>query len=551
MSSKINDFLQPRRHVLVEPKLSTYKSMLKPLANSRSCYKLVSTTTDPSISRDQFFADYLPEQGLASSDRTGPVAVNDTLLILANLPGTYSKKDHFTPSRWWAAFMDAAMQNSGFHMYGSVRALALLAIGDAQTVLPRSTTDRKRPSFITESIAKHVFELAAFKDSGHWVTYKGWDLTEQSAARVAQRAAEQGIVTPKGREMPPYELAPDSPDPGRTPAPYTPRIKTSTNSRLYETIMSEPEMAPSVARKPKKANTRNDKHIRAVIALNQENRHAYARAEIVKRHHEIEVLTRSLSRTAADPQADSTSLRPILDEIKAKKSAIAELEASNHYVYISTAPTGVDDRRAALGTRNFDDASLLFDRRPFEPLAIQPQELFPRELERALIYFEPDSDPVPMRKINRLNSEQKAKAFGLFEALVSSVACRPLASMTEILNLIFPQRPINSVVKAVPGLASFADKTPKPDFDTLPKTVLGGADEDACQPLDPADCYQENLDYDLSNVRVRSLSTKTIFDLCVEYQKSDQEHSPTQLFRMLGGTQTTARTGEHRLEWTV
>jgi transcription factor 1 len=60
---------------------------------------------------------------------------------------------------------------------------------------------------------------------------------------------------------------------------------------------------------------------------------------------------------------------------------------------------------------------------------------------------------------------------------------------------------------------------------------------------DPAFSYQANLDYDLSGVRVRSLSTDTLLEIMVEFEKSSPGTSILQFNRMLGGTLTSFQSG--------
>ncbi|PLB52732.1 hypothetical protein P170DRAFT_111351 [Aspergillus steynii IBT 23096] len=545
-SSKVNDFLQPRRHVMVEPNLKAFGKLLRPLAASRSCYTLLSENPFDMNVLNSIFANHFPEQGTSNTDRTGSLPTNNTLLILANPPTPSSKKDHFTPSRWWASSMEHCMHNIGLHGYGGVRLLVSLLPSDANLVLPRNTIERKRPALLTECLARHAFEVAACPDSGHWWMFKGMDVTEQGAARVAQRAADQGMETPKDREFPPYELAPESLDQVNMPCPYVPRPITERNVRLAHILKTESEWVPSTARASGRL-IRNEKHRRANTALNQENRHAFIRLEMAKLQSEVDALNRSLSRAAADPRADSTALRPILDQIEALKSEIAQYYTDNHFEIVKQVPISVDDRRALFGTGNADDACLLWDRRPCEPLRIHREELYPLETDRVFIYFEPDPDPPALRKLNKLDPLAKQDAIRFFDALSFTIGTRPHLAVTDVFNAIFPSRSINSLVKAIPSLATFAAKSPKPDFDSLPKTVLGDA-EDPSKPLDPADCYQENLDYDLSDVRVRAISINTILDICIEYQKSDQQHTLPQLNRKLGGTLTSFRSGESLVE---
>jgi transcription factor 1 len=538
-SSKINDLLKPRRHVLIEPDLKTFKPLLQPLAQSRPCYELLSTDIHAINDWKSLLSIYFPEQEPSDHDDRDSLPKNDTLLILANPPPTGSKKDHYTPARWWSVFMETCMRQSGLHTYGSVRMIASLPVADAQAVIPRTVAERKRPALLTENVALHAFEVAGPKDPSMWVAFKGWDVVADNASRVAQRAAEQGVTTPRGREIPPIPMAPESPDPGRLPVPYVPRTCTEFHEKLMQKINSSTLMAADSATSGK-GGKRNQTRMRALIQLNKENRDAYYRQRLANKRAELDELMRTLSRSAADPNVDSTALKPILDDIETVKAAVAQETSDIHYDVLKELPTLIDDKRASLHTGNFDDAVLLWDRRPFEPLLIEPEELFPRNAERSVLYFEADSNPTSLQKVHQLPPDQRDDPFRLFEAYSLTMGTRNLITVAEFLQLIFPDRPINDIVKSIPSLAVFAAKTPKPDFDNLPKTKHGPGEN-----LDPAACYQDNLDYDLSDVRVRCLPSSTLWDIFVDYEKSDMKLSAVQLNRLLGGTLTSFRSGEY------
>ncbi|KAE8350440.1 hypothetical protein BDV28DRAFT_39423 [Aspergillus coremiiformis] len=536
-SSKINEFLNPRRHVLIEPELESFKSLLQPLAQSRSCYELVSMDLYSITDWKFLLSTYFPEQGPSSTDNSGFLPKNDTLLILANPPPTVSKRNHYNPARWWSIFMENCMHQSGLHAYGSVRMIATLPVTDAQQVLPRSMKERKRPALLTENVALHAFEVAAPTDPSLWATLKGWELVTDNVSWVAQKAAKQGITTPHGRELPPIPMAPDSPNHGKIPIPYSPRSFTELHKRLLKQINSSDQ-----------GSTRNPTRSRALTQLNKDNRDSYKRQALTDKIIEIDELTKTLSRSAADPTMDSTALKPILDKIETAQSVVAQELSDTHYEVIKETPLSVDCSRAALHTGNFDDAVLLWDRRPFEPLLIHPEEQFPRQSEKSVFYFEADSNPTALRKLSQLDLPERNGPFRLFEAYSFTMHSRTTMTVAELLETIFPGRPINDIVKAVPALAVFAAKTLKPAFDTLPKTLHGppGATNND-QKLDPVASYQENLDYDLSAIRARVLPCSTLWDIFVEYQKSDSKLSMVQLNRALGGTLTSFRTGEYIL----
>lgn len=536
-SSKINALLKPRRHVLIEPELRIYKPLLLPLTESNPSYELLSADIHAIADWQSILSTHFPEQGLSNRDDSGILPKNDTLLILANPPPVASKKDHYTPARWWSVFMEACMHQTGLHAYGSVRMIASLPISDAQQVIPRTIIERKRPALLTENVALHAFEVAAPRDPSIWATLKGWDLVAANISRVAQRAAEQGVPTPPGRELPPIPLAPESPDQGTIPVPYVPRAYTEWHEKVWKKITTDT---------PGKEGKRSPMQRRGLTQLNKENRDVYIRQCQATVVAEIDELTNTLSRTAANPRESSAELEPILNKIEATRSKLDQISSEVHYEVLKEVPVVVDNRREALHTGNFDDAVLHWDRRPFEPLLITPEELYPRETERSILYFEADPNPVAVQKLNQLDPSQRDVPLRLFEALSLTIGTRNLMTVAELLELVFPGRPINDIVKSIPGLAVFAAKTPKPDFDNLPKTIHGSPE--AREPLDPVACYQENLDYDLSDVRVRTLSISTLWDIFIEYQKKGNTSLTTvQLSRLLGGTLTSFRTGDLEL----
>ncbi|KAA8645975.1 uncharacterized protein ATNIH1004_007396 [Aspergillus tanneri] len=563
LSSKVHDLVRPRRHVLIEPEIKTFRPVLESLVKSRNAYSLLSMDIKLVEDWKQLLATCLPDDPDTHSDgyadaqdaQSNHPRANHSLLVLASPPPSVSKKDHFTPARWCAMFMDTCMRATGLHSYGQVRLLVSLPPADSQAVLARTTSERKRPALLTESVARHAFEVAAPSDPSLWITFKGWDLVAANAARVAQRTIEQGIIIPAGRELPPVAMAPDSPDPGRMAYPYVPRPRTPLHDRLLNVLDSEEEriqspQEDSQTQTSKKRTTKkaikNPKRLRACIVLNQENRHAYARQELSKQHATLDELTRLLSCAAADPHATATTLQPLQDRIDALRRAIADEYAQHHYEATKQLPIAIDDHRAAMHSGNFDNAYLPWDRRPFEPLLIHPDEQYPRDVGRALVYFEPDDQSTALRQLHRLPPDEREHPVRLFQALSLALGSRGNLTVAELLQAVFPRRSVNDLVRAVPSLATFAAKSLPVDFDVRPKTVHGAPDQP--QPLDPAVCYQENLDYDLTDVRVRSLSAATLLDICLEYQRSGQKVSVTQLNRMLGGTLTSFRSGGYLID---
>lgn len=535
-SSKVNDFLRPRRHILIEPEYNDYATQLKPLAESKPCYKCLQIPLQKYDDWHNLISAHLPEQGPSNCDRRGVLAKNDTLLVLAHPPLLTSSKDHFTPSRWWSSFVESCIHLSGFNTYGSVRVLATMPTTEARSAVPRSLSTRKRTAILTESVASHAFEVAAVHDPGSWIGWAGWDLMIGSAARASKKTSDNEVPIPAGREPGPILMAPESPDSLRTPCPYAPRAKTTTHDKYFASIQAGQEPGASRAEKSQRS--------RALSRLNLENRQAFNIQQLSEEQVTIDKLVRRLSRDAADPDLNLEALKPLVGKIEEMQAALANAVSRIPRHLAPPYPMSVDSKRAALHSGSFDNAVLEWDRRPFEPLQIARDEIYPLKADQTMLYFEADADSPVMKLLNGVDPSARAGVERIFDVISLTLGSNSTLSMPTVSEVLFPSRSPNDLVRAIPSLATFASKRPKPDFDNLPKAVHPGPAYDKRNgSSDPADCFQENLDYDLSDVRIRVLPPTTIWEIALEYQRNPGQLDAVQLSQALGGALTEYRSG--------
>lgn len=531
-SSKVNDFLQPRRHLLVEPDKRGFGRFLRHLVTTKPCYHYLNLNP---YRDSQEINKYVLEPDPSGCDRTGALAKNNTLLILANMPINASKKDHFKPAQWWSTFLESCLGTSGLNSYGAVRVIAMLPSFDARTVIPRAVYDRKRAAILSESLASHMFEVAATHDPASWSTYTGWDLTLDGAAHVAKKSAENNVAIPTGREPPLIPMAPKSPDQGYIPCPYVPRVRTSIHDKLMAQINAVEATYDATAK-----GLRG----RALSKLNFENRGAFELNRQVDAHIVIDELVKRLSRDAADPHLDFKALKPLADKIEELKAAWLDEANRQRDASLRIIESRIDSKRCAVHSNDFDKSLLMWDRRPFEPLTIHDHEHYPGTSKQSIIYFEADANALGVKKLNDANPYNRVSILRTFNAICFTFGSRRDITLGELLHILFPNLSTNDVVKAIPGLATFAFKRLKPDFDNLPKTVHAGpGGQESSEPRDPVQCFQENLDYDLSYVRLRVLSASTLWDIAVEYEKNPNKLEMAQLSHALGGTITEYRAG--------
>lgn len=282
---------------------------------------------------------------------------------------------------------------------------------------------------------------------------------------------------------------------------------------------------------------------RAIIQLNQENRFAWQRGNLFEKDMKIDELNKSMARAAAESTSTLESLKPYVDDIAALESSIVSERSELHFDVVNSVDILVDDRRASFHTGTFDKALLPWDRRPFDPLLTDPNELYPRESDRSMVYFEADKNPPVMQILQQqLDPEKQDTLLRLFDSLSLIFSQRSTSPITEVLPLMFPNRPVEDLIRTIPSLVLFARRTPKPDFDSLPRTTYN-LGLDLGDDQDPAMCLQDNMDYDLSKVRLRSLPIKTLWEILLEYSKTSTDLSPVLLNRLLGGSMTTYQSG--------
>lgn len=535
LSATIHKYLRPRRHLLVEPDLPSYEPWLRELVKSDPSYRLISEDIYTRRDWAEIFEEYLPEQVNSPDREVAGQALprNDTLLVLASPPVPAQKADHYTPQRWWSAMMESCMQQRGLHKYGSVRILASMPPGEVEGVLPRTVAERRRPALLTETVAAQAFEVASCYEEEHsWITIKPLEVTLKGRERVEERAAAHKVSVSARRKPPPLKLAPVCQKRDRSDVPHCPRLFTERHQTLLDDIEAGDQEDPKVPIVKSPAKTARQ---RAQTALHKENSIAHSRHELAYLEIEIDKTSRALSRAAGDPGQTAADLQKLDDTIATQKAALSDQLASLHHRLYKSWDRLVDDLRTMNASHNFDDSVLTYDRRPSEPILIDKFELFPRE-PRTVVFFEPETNPEFLKKIGPLPAETRQHVEGLFEALSSVFGPRNHITLSELFKILFVDRPTNEIVEAVPSLAPYARKRLKPGHGPVPLP-------DASQQ--PEMCFQENLDYDFTDIRLRCIPGVVMWDILLEYQKQAPTVTPTQFSRMIGGTLTSFRAGRN------
>ncbi|KAJ5766909.1 uncharacterized protein N7511_004525 [Penicillium nucicola] len=549
-SSKVNDFLKPRRHVLIEPDIDIWGHFLQPLAESKPSYKLLPMEIYPqpgmdkeqvnwnSLVKESFPEQQIPSQGSARLPQ------NDTLLVLVNPPQPTSKKDHMTPGRWWIKFLQTCLQRHDLHSYGSVRVIAQLPHAEISTILPLAMAERKRVGLLTEMLALHCVELASPDLPETHLSWRSFDDTVKNRDRVAERAAAQGVVTPPERQLPPLACVPPIPEStgtGRTAKrkssqPYTPRRLLDSHKAFLADIKAADLGSKEKAEKRRqlaKARTA------AIGKLETDNTQSYYRQRFADRQLEIDELSRKFARAAADINETPERLKGLEGDVVHLQSIQTAELSEIHFMKKRFHDKVIDDARNVALSNNFDDSILVWERRPFEPLYIPSPDVYPHDSPRGMVYFEAHPNPPVLQKIDQMPTLDVAEFLARFQAISAPLHPTVNMSVSDLLGTLLPGRSINDLVQLIPSLTHFADRRLKPGHG--PMALPDGS-------ADPAFCYQANLNYDLSGVRARSLSTDTLLAIIVEFEKSAPGTSLLQFNRMLGGTLTSFQAGQDSIK---
>ncbi|KGO75350.1 hypothetical protein PITC_002040 [Penicillium italicum] len=536
-SSKVNDLLQPRRHVLVEPNIH-YHGFLTPLVQAKPCYKLVREHIYRTFDWSHFFATHLPEQSPENRESSGILPKNDTLLILANIPDAASATDHFRPSRWFLNFLDNCLKKNGVNLYGAVRVIATIPSNEMSLMLPRAAYERTRTGVFAETIGLHNIELAspAEPESSH--QWRDWDHLQDNKKLVAERAAVNNIITPHTRDLPPVKLVPQIAHRGRSDLAYEPRVCTPFHEKLFVDIVAGEKLGINSALETTdpKAKALLRKRSLALTRLVRDNAVAHYRKKLSNTILELDEVGRTFARAAANPKESIEGLKALEDRMISLKSSCTTLRLNTHFALLEKHEHAIDDLRLTRISKDIDDGSLVHDRRPFEPLYIHPDETYPRESERGIIYFEANPNPPILKKVFDLPAPMVQPVLDRYFALLAIVDFRGPMSVGEFLETAFPLETINRHVRDIPSLTHFAERRLKAGCGPMP--LPDGS------TLDPAFAYQENVDYDLSGVRVRTLSAQTLLDIAIKYEKLPEKLSIINFSRVLGGALTQAQLGE-------
>lgn len=460
-SSKVHDFVKPRRHILVEPNEKSYGKYLEPLLK-QSGSRYAHVPWDPErtdILPELVNKGYLPEQGQRPSGPSTPLKCNDTLLLLANL--TNARNRMKIKQRVLLKYIESALDRTGLHQYGLVRMIAILPTTKIELILPKHIGRRRKAQVTLEAITSDMKEVAGDTLEKGYVIRRGMLVMDESSTRTATRYDESRITTPPSRQPAALELAPDPEKSSFQNREYPRRPKHIWHDEYLEFLKksrqgikrAEQDGTPP----PGKESSVYQRLVQLRKLYNLESKQIglcykadEKQAELDKLHSQLrEIMIKNLP---VPDEAEARELISSIQRLNGERDDFTSLLNKQYMQYHY--PQHKDERRAFF---QCDKPLLPHDRRPYEPLHVTADEFSPRtpcsivdvHLDPNAPIFQPQHDQSEMGFAYKSTLE----AFRNLLVLCTAYQKKPIS---DLLRQIFRDRPIPELLQVIPSLASLA-----------------------------------------------------------------------------------------------
>jgi transcription factor 1 len=501
-SQKLHEALQPRSHILLEPDHATYGKFLEPLTTKPgSKYKLVAgDTTTFNTYRDLIDQGVFEHQTRVSNNDAGPRKQNNTLLVTGTLmwdPKLPGLGFDSMAKQLITMFASYVPSHDVFHAYGPVRMLFWALREDLKPLFPQSSLHLGKSSVYLNEVSTSTEIVQPAPEPRHSAkTSIGREAryTLQSLVRAMKTARANGMQVPAHRRSVAHDLADD-----------VERISNGTGvlsiSQCTEYLKEQTLLDPTAAVGLLPQNIidsfveQQDKILHPLKYM-AENMDYDADASPGRRHFtQTEVGYVAMKRKGVTTQ---------YLKLAVEKDAIVDIgEAIYHLECKILGMTSQEEKEPALESlaklnekyekavknRNenvrqqvfsdLDDriglcspvARLGWDERPFEPLVMQPDEVWPPN-RASLIDLEPKLSPGPTFESHQY-----------FQDFVIGLFSKPAMSLPEALDQLQS------------GASQLIDNVP-----VLRDVKRGGR-------------------LDMKHMRIRMLTTEMIEDLCNAYRE--------------------------------
>ncbi|TLS30851.1 hypothetical protein PpBr36_03950 [Pyricularia pennisetigena] len=414
-SQKLNDALQPRSHILLEPEPEIYQKFLEPLLQrpgSRLVPKSGIIWQDLS---SVLTPEFLPHQKI--QDRTPGQAPtrNDSLLVVANL-GFFPNKTYLNfksvVSMVMYQLITAIRLRSLFQKYGLVRMLLWVRPSEVDPILPRDLSKRRRPSLEAELLTEYIAEIctdAERMDYRPGVNRHG-TIDVHSCRRTLDRMRKLGLAIPDGRETSkPMRYVIEAEAAGKE----LPKIGGNHSMRKVRSGTGEYDASEF------------DKGMSKWLLLR-----GYYGQELWEKRQEAVALWLKIheKRNLAKSGSSDPELLKEIECLQGQFDSMAK-EWNANFEYYSYGKAGMHKPIDDVHTFTMDPPVLLWDRRPVEPFMVRPQEFYPN-LPLSLL----DIQPKPAHPMLLENGVGSGRHGDHFERIVQHLFVQRNRPVTKLMS---------------------------------------------------------------------------------------------------------------------
>ncbi|KAK1830497.1 S-adenosyl-L-methionine-dependent methyltransferase [Podospora conica] len=413
-SRKLHDVLQPRSHILMEPDCALYTPFLQSLLDkpgTRLVPKAGIVWTDLN---SVLSPEFLPHQTPRPWAPATPPERNDTLLVTMNLASFPARRFlNFESVASLVLFQLLSSMRAGsiFQRYGLVRLLVWTTPEDKSRLLPRVIQCRNRAAMDAELNTEWVREVAGVNNTlapvaGHNFS-RDMNIDIEGMAKVVARMRAQGLATPPGRESDMLADVREIGDGGVLAADnQAPVWPFSDEAEFLE--LSDEFQAGRIERGTNKF--KRYQNLLHYHSWKQNRSGAFFTTEAERRA--IIDLYRAASPDA--PEREAAWIETLANQDRKRREQY-QLYRDNLHVF------------------NQDPPVLMWDRRPYEPLRVEPDEFFPN-VPMALMDIQPRATHPLLRDMGRHSTH----AGDFFELIMRSLMSFGTQGPSSALRYIAP-----------------------------------------------------------------------------------------------------------------
>ena len=406
-SRKLHDFLEPRRHIMMDVDAEFYRPFLDDLLSKDGVQLVPYSGIEWKRLSDMLRTQLSNLEGRPKGEKP---TRNDSLLVIANLTA-HPKKKYLSfenvSMMVLFQFIASIRMQSLFQHYGLVRMLVWANDEDKFRVLPSSVIRRKRSAVEAEFSCEWVHEVAGLDPT----TDDGQSLRDdwiniESGHNVLQRMKTAGLKMPKGRETRMYSQLQASPELAgqRLAGERLPILKRPFRHELAKMQGSKKQMSSkdllrlsALARRAKYA----DHELEIYLGFLQEHSRAMRLGE--------------LSASGEEFKAADSAWNERLDGLKKNLHNEINLMLDGLHLFRQDPPV------------------MLTDRRQYEPLSIKEDEFFPN-IPCTLM----DIQPKAMHPLLLQHGPNSTHSGDMSELLLTHALSNPTGLVTDAMGTMWP-----------------------------------------------------------------------------------------------------------------